>query len=153
MKVFPDLSSGGRTEDILAALEDAVLLGVDAINMSLGSSCGFAREIDEVHINEVYDKLSESGISVLAAASNSYSSSFGGEQGNMNMVTNPDSGTVGAPSTYEACLSVASISGVKSRYMKGNGSQVLFFKESNSSSTYFLSESIFSMFVFSTVIL
>lgn len=132
MKVFPDLSSGGRTEDILAALEDAVLLGVDAINMSLGSSCGFAREIDEVHINEVYDKLSESGISVLAAASNSYSSSFGGEQGNMNMVTNPDSGTVGAPSTYEACLSVASISGVKSRYMKGNGSQVLFFKESNS---------------------
>ena len=132
MKVFPDLSAGGRTEDILAALEDAVLLEVDAINMSLGSSCGFAREIDETHINEVYDKLSESGISVLTAASNSYSSAFGGEQGNTNMVTNPDSGTVGAPSTYEACLSVASISGVKSRYMLGNDSQVLFFKESNS---------------------
>ena len=131
MKVFPDLDDGGKTEDILAALEDAVLLGVDAINMSLGSSCGFAREIDEKHVNEVYDKLNESGISVLAAASNSYSSGFGGEQGNTNMVTNPDSGTVGSPSTYEACLSVASISGVKSRYMVGNGSQVLFFKESN----------------------
>ena len=132
MKVFPDLSDGGRTEDILAALEDAVLLGVDAINMSLGSSCGFAREIDEKHVNEVYDKLSKSGISVLTAASNSYSSAFGGEQGNTNMVTNPDSGTVGAPSTYEACLSVASISGVKSRYMMGNDTQVLFFKESSS---------------------
>ena len=27
---------------ILAALEDAVLLGVDAVNMSLGASAGFA---------------------------------------------------------------------------------------------------------------
>ena len=51
MKVFPDLSEGGKTEDILAALEDAVLLGVDAINMSLGSSCGFAREEDGNKIN------------------------------------------------------------------------------------------------------
>lgn len=41
MKVFPDLSTGGKTEDILLALEDAVLLNVDCINMSLGSSCGF----------------------------------------------------------------------------------------------------------------
>lgn len=132
MKVFPDLSDGGKTEDILSALEDAILLGVDAINMSLGSSCGFAREIDEKHVNEVYDKLNESGISVITAASNSYSSAFGGEQGNTNMVTNPDSGTVGSPSTYAACLSVASISGVKSRYIIGNDSQVFFFKESNS---------------------
>ena len=48
LKVFPDLDEGGKTEDILAALEDAVLLGVDAINMSLGSSCGFAREEDNI---------------------------------------------------------------------------------------------------------
>lgn len=132
MKVFPDLSTGGKTEDILLALEDAVLLNVDCINMSLGSSCGFAREVDEVNVNTVYDKLNESGISVLTAASNSYSTGFGGEQGNTNMVTNPDSGTVGSPSTYEACLSVASISGTKSKYMVGNGTDVIFFKESNS---------------------
>lgn len=132
MKVFPDLSTGGKTEDILLALEDAVLLNVDCINMSLGSSCGFSREVDEVNVNRIYDKLNESGISVLTAASNSYSTGFGGEQGNTNMVTNPDSGTVGSPSTYEACLSVASISGTKSKYMVGNGTDVIFFKESNS---------------------
>lgn len=131
MKVFPDLDEGAETDDILAALEDATLLGVDAINMSLGSSCGFAREVDKVWINEVYDKLKVSGISVITAASNSYSSGFGGEQGNTNMVTNPDSATVGSPSTYEAALSVASISGVKSRYLVGNDEQVLFFNESN----------------------
>lgn len=36
MKVFPDLSEGGKTEDIIAAVEDAVLLNVDAINMVAG---------------------------------------------------------------------------------------------------------------------
>ena len=131
LKVFPDLDEGGKTEDILAALEDAIILGVDAINMSLGSSCGFAREEDGSKINEVYDRINESGISLITAASNSYSSAFGGEQGNTNLATNPDSSTVGSPSTYAAALSVASISGVKSKYLVGNDSQVVFFTESN----------------------
>ena len=132
LKVFPDLDSGAETDDILAALEDAVELNVDAINMSLGSSCGFTREKDGDPINAVYDKINESGISLLTAASNSYSSAFGGEQGNTNLVTNPDSGTVGSPSTYEPSLSVASISGTKSRYLACNDSQIVFFTESNS---------------------
>lgn len=131
MKVFPDLDDGGKTEDILAALEDAVLLGVDAINMSLGSSCGFAREADGDAINTVYDKIGQSGISLITAASNSYSSAYGGAQGNTNKVTNPDSGTVGSPSTYGAALSVASISGTNSKYLIGNDEQVIFFNESN----------------------
>ncbi|MDE7463483.1 MAG: leucine-rich repeat protein, partial [Clostridiales bacterium] len=47
-------------------------------------------------------------------------------------VWNPDSGTVGSPSTYAAALSVASISGVKSSYLYANDSDVIFFTESNS---------------------
>ena len=132
MKVFPDVGQGAEQEDILAALEDAVLLGVDAINMSLGSSCGFAREVDEELTNEVYDKVKESGISLITSASNDYSSGYGGAQGNTNFVTNPDSGTIGSPASYEASLSVASISGVKSKYLVANGEQVIFFNESNS---------------------
>ena len=135
MKVFPDLDAGGRTEDILLALEDAVKLGVDAINMSLGSSCGFSREVDKVEVNYVYDKIKASGIALVTAASNSYSSGFGGDQGNTNFVTNPDSGTVGSPSTYDAALSVASISGVKSNYIVANAAsdkQIFFYNQSNS---------------------
>lgn len=134
MKVFPDLDAGGRTEDILAALEDAVKLGVDAINMSLGSSCGFSREVDRVEINDVYDKIKQSGIALVTAASNSYSAGYGGEQGNTNFVTNPDSGTVGSPSTYDAALSVASISGVKSNFIVANSATdkyVFFYNQSN----------------------
>lgn len=132
MKVFPDLDDGADTDDILAALEDAVLLNVDAINMSLGSSCGFAREEDDDLLNTVYQSIDDSGISLITAASNSYNSAFGGEQGNTNLVTNPDSGTVGSPSTYPAALSVASVSGVKSKYIIANDSQVVFFTESSS---------------------
>lgn len=131
MKVFPDHDDGGKTEDILAALEDAVLIGVDAINMSLGSSCGFTRAEDDSRINQVYDSIKEAGISLLTAASNSYSAAFGGESGNTNKVTNPDSGTVGSPSTYDAALSVASISGIKSKYIVANDGYVFFFTESN----------------------
>ncbi len=132
MKVFPDLKSGAETPDILAALEDAVLLDVDAINMSLGSACGFTREEDDDEVNRIYDKINESGTSLIIAAGNEYSSGYGGAQGNTNRVTNPDSGTIGSPATYPASLSVASISGVKSKYLIGNDSQVVFFNESNS---------------------
>ncbi len=135
MKVFPDLDSGGKTEDIIAALEDAVKLGVDAINMSLGTSCGFARECDDddekPNVAKVYDAINDSGISLITAASNSYSAGFGGAQGNTNFVTNPDSGTVGSPSTYDAALSVASISGERSRYIKTSDGKMFFYNESS----------------------
>ncbi len=132
MKVFPDLSTGADTEDILAAVEDAVLLGVDAINMSLGAACGFTREKDGDITNTIYDKVNESGTSLITAAGNEFSSGYGGAQGNTNFVTNPDSGTIGSPASYTAALSVASISGVKSKYLIGNDEQVVFFNESNS---------------------
>lgn len=132
LKVFSDLQQGAETDDILAALEDAVLIGVDAINMSLGSSCGFSREKDGDATNRVYDMIEASGISLITAASNDHSAGYGGAQGNTSFVTNPDNGTVGSPSTYPTSLSVASISGVKSKYMLANDSQILFFKESNS---------------------
>lgn len=131
LKVFSDFDEGAKEADILAGLEDAVLLNVDAINMSLGSSCGFTREEDGSEINRVYDKINSTGINLVTAASNSYSSSYGSAQGNTNKVTNPDSATVGSPSTYEVSLSVASISGVKSQYIVANDEYNFFFNQAN----------------------
>ena len=132
LKVFSDLTSGAATDSILAALEDAVLLKVDAINMSLGSSCGFSRLEDEDYLNSVYDKIEKAGISLVVAASNDYSSAYGGANGNTNKVTNPDSATVGSPSTYGPSLSVASISGTKDKYIEADDGYVFFFNEANS---------------------
>ena len=135
MKVFSDLSEGADTEDLLAGLEDAVLLGVDAINMSLGTSCGFSREYDNQVLNSIYNSINNSGISLIVAASNSYSSGFGGEESNTNKVTNPESSTVGSPSTYYGALSVASISGTKSNYIVGPDNFIFFYEESSSNAT------------------
>lgn len=123
-KVFTDnLDSeslgGADTLDILAAIEDCTTLGVDVINMSLGSSAGFTDEKSDAYINRVYNAVREAGISLVVAASNDYSSGFGGGNGT-NLASNPDSGTVGSPSTYPAALSVASINGQKSDFIYAN---------------------------------
>ena len=59
MKVFSDYDSGADEGDIIAALEDSIILGVDAINMSLGASCGFTYESapDKEYKNEVYGRI------------------------------------------------------------------------------------------------
>ena len=118
----PDIG-GAVAEDIIAALEDCVTLGVDVINMSLGTSCGFTTTNDGDDegemLNAVYERIQTAGITLCAAASNDYSSGYGGTFGT-NLKSNPDSGTVGSPSTFAASLSVASINGQKASYMVAN---------------------------------
>lgn len=125
-KVFSDSDEGAQSEGIIAALNDAVTLGVDVINMSLGSSCGFSREGDEDAINEVYDSINDAGVCLVVAASNSYSSAQNSTWGNTNLASNPDSGTLGSPATYPASLAVASVSGVKTKYFTVNGKEIYF---------------------------
>lgn len=132
MKVFSDSSEqGARQSWIVSALEDCVTLGVDVINMSLGSSCGFSNSQDEEELEKIYTKIRDRGISLVAAASNDYSSFLNSEKnGNLGLTSNPDSDTVGAPSTFPAALSVASVSGTKTPYFKF-GESVIYFKEAS----------------------
>ena len=134
MKIFSDVMDTARSAWILSALEDCVVLGVDVINMSIGTACGFSRESDEEKINGVYDRIRAAGISMVVAASNSYSSAYGSEaNGNLGLTSNPDTGTIGSPSTYEGVMSVGSISGVETPYML-YGDKIIYFIESTDSS-------------------
>ena len=131
MKIFSDLEATARSSWILAALDDCVYLGVDVINMSIGTSCGFSRENDKEILSGVYDRIRERGISMIVAASNSFNSSYGSEKnGNLPLTSNPDSATVGSPSTYEGVLCVASISGTKTSYLL-YGKDIVYFVESS----------------------
>ena len=131
MKIFSDVMDTARSAWILAALEDCVVLGVDVINMSLGTACGFSRESDEEILNGVYDKIRAAGISIVVAASNSYSSAYGSEaNGNLPLTSNPDTGTVGSPSTYKGAISVASIDGTPTPYLL-YGDTIIYFEEAN----------------------
>ena len=86
-KVFSDdlddeALGSAKLEDILAALEDCVTLGVDVINMSLGTSCGFTTTNDGDDegelLNAVCGRVADAGISLVCAASNDYSAGYGG---------------------------------------------------------------------------
>ena len=127
MKVFSDVQSGASDTWVLAALEDCVLLDVDAINMSLGSAAGFT-ESDEL-TNQVYERVEAEGLNLLCAAGNDTSSAYSNLLGtDMNLITNPDNGVVGSPSTYNAALSVASINeeSVYSVYFMAGGNKIKF---------------------------
>lgn len=125
--IYSNDIGGAESEDIVAALDDCVKLGVDVINMSLGTKAGFgssslglSEEDEEGHAFErVYSAIREQGISLIVAASNDFSSGYGSEYGT-NLASNPDSGTVGSPSTYGAALSVASVNGQSAPYFLAN---------------------------------
>ena len=111
MKVFDDSGTGAATTTILAALEDAYRLGVDAVNLSLGSYGGFTVDEDAL-INDVYNKLDDAGIMVITAAGNETSSSYMNSYGtNAPLTGDPDNSVVAAPSVYPANLSIASVEG------------------------------------------
>lgn len=116
-KVFPDIDGGAEDYAMLGAIEDAITLGVDVINMSLGGDCGFQDETNgKDSIFHVYEALQDVGISLVVAAGNSTSSSFTSHYG-LNLTSNPDSGIVSAPGSFDASFTVASISGKKSPYL------------------------------------
>lgn len=113
MKIFGDDGSGAYDSDIIAALEDAVVLGADAVNMSLGMTAGFS-EAASTKTREVYQRVKNAGISLMCAAGNEYSSSYKSAGGtDLPLASNPDNGAVASPSTYDAALSVASMNNVK----------------------------------------
>ncbi len=136
MKVFSSVYGSAKTSWILTALEDCVKLGVDVINMSLGTTAGFRTSASEDEYvdweNEIYGKIKDSGISLIVAASNDGSSAQGSAaNGNLGLTSNPDTGTVGSPGTYPTALSVASINGVKTPYLLYNDTIIYFNETTN----------------------
>lgn len=101
MKVFDDSGTGAATATILAALEDAYRLGVDAVNLSLGSYGGFTVDEDAL-INDVYNKLEDAGIMVITAAGNETSSSYMNSYGTDAPLTgDPDNSVVTVTAEYQ----------------------------------------------------
>lgn len=105
MKVF-DMSGNCYFDYLIAALEDAIVLGVDCANLSLGSPSGPVYLED---ITEVYDAAVAAGINVVVSAGNDAHSGVGSFWGN-NMVKSDTvfTGTVGMPGSFDSVLTVAS---------------------------------------------
>ncbi len=107
MKVF-GANGGAYTEDILAALEDALILGADVVNMSLGTNAGFSTSTDEV--NAIYNRVAETNTILSVSAGNSYTAGLGNAWGtDMNLTSEPDNAVISEPAIYSNALSIASV--------------------------------------------
>ena len=110
MKVFGQ-KGGAYTQDWVAALEDAMLLGADVVNMSLGADAGFTTDADWV--NQVFDRVADTGTVLCISAGNAYTAGYGNHFGtNANLTSNPDNAILGSPGAYANALSVASVDNV-----------------------------------------
>ena len=107
MKVFPDSADSGAEERIiLAALEDALLLGADVINLSLGSDNGWAD--DDTVAGAAYARVNEAGISLMISAGNSAESTAGNNYGEHTLPADPETSMISSPAVYGSGLAVAS---------------------------------------------
>ena len=119
MKVASDSTGALYDSAIISALDDAAKLGVDSINMSLGSDAGFPADKDSTY-NDIYNAVKEKGIQLNVAAGNSTSSAQGNKSGkNLPYASDPDYSIVSSPATYDASLAVASVDALdKGMYLK-----------------------------------
>ena len=111
MKVFGS-SGGAYDSDYMAAIEDAIVLNADSINLSLGSIyAGFTR-------NDTYadllDSLTESDTVVCISASNNGNWADQAKHGNAGYLYADDvnMSTAGSPGTYTNSLDVASVDNI-----------------------------------------
>jgi len=115
MKV-QDASGAISVSDMLAAVEDAILLGVDGINISIGSVSGFGGTPNEAAFEGVINKAREKGIFVSVSAGNSgMFTAEGGFSGTATSYLKPfnantDYGITASPAVYENAVAVASCS-------------------------------------------
>lgn len=109
MKVFGK-NGGAYPDDYMAAIEDAIVLDADAINLSLGSSsAGGTKEYaaGDQYINEIFDRLSDTDTVVSISAGNasywSENSTYGA-----NLTSDVNLDTAGSPGSYTNAFTVAS---------------------------------------------
>lgn len=143
MKVFssnPD-NPGAATSDTLAAVEDAITLGVDAMNLSLGSAAGYTfyddPSLKAFEYEYVFAKAREAGIIVAVAAGND------NQQVEQTILSNNkvpfvstsyvDIGLVGSPGTKENATTIASIDNIKvyGAYFVFNSKNVAYYDSTN----------------------
>ena len=109
MKVFGE-SGGAFDSDYMVAIEDAIMLGCDVVNLSLGTNKGFARSRT---YQDILDRLSSSDTVVAVAAGNSgawadYSANgMGALYGD-----DVDYSVIGSPATATNSLAVASVDNI-----------------------------------------
>ena len=105
MKVFGK-DGGAYESDYIAAIEDAIVLGSDVINLSLGSSVTGFTTTDLYQ--EVFDRLAQTDTVVAISAGNNYAWAEYSTNGYL-YADDVNFHTGGSPGTYDNAFTVASV--------------------------------------------
>ncbi len=136
MKAGDDQSGEISDFAIMAALDDAVTLGVDVINMSFGVTAGFSStHLTQLDYTVYLDRARAKGIDVVCAAGNDgrlgvksrYSEKYGIDAPLASM---PDYGLMNEPATYDNVIAVGSASSrytAAENYIKLSDGSVIFY--------------------------
>ena len=115
LKVFSDdLEYPTTFTDIwLKALDDAITLKADVINLSLGTAAGFSMENRAYPENEVIEKARKAGIVVSVAAGNDGNITSGNINNVEPLKENYDTALIANPAVNEGTIAVASMENTK----------------------------------------
>lgn len=129
MKVFGK-GGGAYDSDYMVAIEDAIVLKADAINLSLGSGNPGASKSSTKQYREIFDNLTKSGVVVSISAGNAGYWAANSETG-LLYSDDVSMQTDGSPGSFTNALTVASVDneGTTGRYIQV-GDQRIFYSES-----------------------
>lgn len=109
---------------IVAALEDCLTMKVDVVNLSLGSSSGFAVEENNM-LYVAIEALRKQGISVVVSSGNDGNSAIKSDGKGKASADNIDNGIVGSPASYTPSLTVANADYNAISYAKLGGNAII----------------------------
>ena len=109
MKIFNEKTNSSGETAIVSALEDAVLLGADVINLSLGSYSLSSDTYSNSRMALMIRRAAAQGVTVICAAGNSGSSALGGELANFPLADNIDYGVIAEPAILPETIAAANL--------------------------------------------
>lgn len=107
MKVFGK-GGGAYDSDLMAAIEDAVVLGCDSVNLSMGSSSAGDSRAATAYYQKIMENLENSGVVVSISAGNAFSWAYYSEPNQHLYAEDINMDTVGSPGSFTNALTVAS---------------------------------------------
>ncbi|WP_035784253.1 S8 family serine peptidase, partial [Butyrivibrio sp. MC2021] len=131
MKVF-GTNGGAYTDDYMAAIEDALRLKADVVNLSLGSAVAGYSADSETYVNDIFEKLEGTSTVVSISAGNSGRWADDSQLG-VNLSKDVNQDTVGSPGSYYNALTVASAvnSGMTANYFATADGAKIFYADGN----------------------
>lgn len=128
MKVFDDSGSECPESALLLAVEDAVQLGADVINLSLGSTSYSSDVLAMQRLARALEAAAKRGIVIVCAAGNNGKTGGMGSASDAMLASNPDYGLSCEPAVLPSSLAVGAYSNavLYAGYLSADGRNILY---------------------------